>query len=142
MNGIYYVWGNCSYNEKIKEPKETETEFKSFNIFNHYFEITFKTVYIKPKSYINLQNLMNGKYEKEFEEKGLIECGSFGIVYKSIKRIDGKVFAIKKVALNENEINSVTKELNIISQLKSNFVVEFINCWVEKNYIKAGNKVS
>jgi alpha-tubulin suppressor-like RCC1 family protein len=42
VNGIYYVWGHCGENEKIKEPKETE--FKSFNdIFNHYFGITYKT---------------------------------------------------------------------------------------------------
>jgi alpha-tubulin suppressor-like RCC1 family protein len=133
VNGIYYVWDECGENEKIKEPKKTE--FKSFDdIFEKYFGITYKTIYI------NLHYLKNGKYEKEFEEKGLIGCGSFGIVYKSIKRIDGKIYAIKKIALNENEINFATKELNIISQLKSNFVVEFINCWVENNnYIKAGN---
>jgi hypothetical protein len=39
---------------------------------------------------------MNDKYEKKFEEKSLIGCGYFGIVYKSIKRSDGKVYAIKK----------------------------------------------
>jgi serine/threonine protein kinase len=89
---------------------------------------------------VNLQNLENYKYEKEFEEKGLIGCGGFGIVYKSIKRVDGKVCAIKYIALNENEINSVNKELGIISQLKSNFVVEFINFWVQTSYFEAGNK--
>ncbi len=55
------------------------------------------------------------------------ECQSTShILYKSIKTIDRKVYSIEKIALKENEINSITKELNIISQLESNFVVEFI----------------
>ncbi len=89
---------------------------------------------------VNLHIFRNGKYEKEFDEKDLIGCGNFGIVYKSIDKIDKKVYAIKKIALNDQEIESVSKELKIISELKSDFVVEFINAWVEKNYIKPVKK--
>jgi alpha-tubulin suppressor-like RCC1 family protein len=137
MNGIYYIWGNCGEIEKIKEPKETE--FKSFDdIFNHYFGITYKTLNFSENT-INLQNLENGKYEKEFEEKRLIGCGSFGIVHKAIGRSNGKVYAIKKIAFNDKDIEKVSKELNLITELKCNFVVGFINYWVEDNCIKAGD---
>jgi hypothetical protein len=146
VNGIYYVWGNC-VKEDIKVPKETE--FKSFDeICNHFFRITDKTFNFSNKNKImlsgiknaiNLQNLMNGKYVKEFEEKDLIGCGSFGIVYKAIERSNGKVYAIKKIAFNDKDIEKVSKELNFITELKCNFVVEFINSWVEDNCIKTGD---
>jgi predicted Ser/Thr protein kinase len=55
------------------------------------------------KSAINLKNVMNGKYEKQFE--GLIGCANFGIVYKAMNRKDGKVYAIKKIAFNETDLN-------------------------------------
>ncbi len=87
---------------------------------------------------VNLQNLENNKYEKQFEEKDLIGCGSFGIVYKAIKRSNGKVYAIKKIALNDEDIEKVSKELKIITKLKCDYVAEFITFWVEDNYIKAG----
>jgi hypothetical protein len=63
------------------------------------------------------------------------------IVYKSIKTIDKKVCAINKITSNENEINSVTKELNIISQLENNFVVEFIIVGLRKIILKLEIKV-
>jgi hypothetical protein len=45
------------------------------------------------------------------------------------------VYAIKKIALNEKEIQSVSQELDMISKLKSEFVVDYVYSWVEKNYI-------
>jgi hypothetical protein len=155
VNGIYYVWGEFGE----KEPKETE--FKSFNdIFIHYFGITHKTHNFFTKKQkqllqnqtsrhlktsenfdlkVDLQNLENNKYEKEFEEKNLIGCGSFGIVYKAIEISNGKVYAIKKIAFNDKDIERVSKELNVITELKCDFVAEFITFWVENNYIKAGD---
>jgi alpha-tubulin suppressor-like RCC1 family protein len=136
VNGIYYIWGNCG-KEEIKEPKETE--FKSFDdIFNHYFGITYKTLDFSENT-INLQNLENGKYVKQFEEKCLIGCGKFGIVCKAIKRNDRKFYAIKKIALNDKQIKSITKELFIFSRLKSSFTVKCFSYWVENNYIKSGD---
>jgi serine/threonine protein kinase len=67
---------------------------------------------------VNLQYLENNKYEKEFEEKYLIGCGNYSIVYKAIESSNGKVYAIKKITLNDKDIEEVSKKLNIITELK------------------------
>jgi hypothetical protein len=132
MNDIYYIWGNCGESENLKEPKETK--LKSFNdIFFHYYGITFNTLNFT-KNTINLRILKNGKYENEFKEESLIGFGSFTIVYKAINRNDEKVYAIKKIPLND--LKYISRELDIIFKLKGDFVVKFINCWAENNYFK------
>jgi serine/threonine protein kinase len=131
INGIYYIWGKSGESEKLKAPKETK--LKSFNdIFFHYYEITHKTLNFL--NTINLRVLKNGKYEKEFFEQCLIGSGLTGIVYKAIDRNDGKVYAIKKTALEDLE--RIPKKLGILFKLKGDFVVKFINFWAENNYQK------
>jgi alpha-tubulin suppressor-like RCC1 family protein len=146
-NGIYYIWGKCG-EEKIIRPKGTH--FISFyDIFNHYFGFTYKTlnlsdIKVKTLSFsnktVNIQVLKNGKYDKEFEEMCLIGCGSFGIVFKAVDRNEGIVYAIKKIPLSDSEIETVSKELNISSKMKEDFVVKIISCWVENNYFRTENK--
>jgi alpha-tubulin suppressor-like RCC1 family protein/serine/threonine protein kinase len=132
FRGNYYIWGKCG-KEDIREPKEID--FKSVNdIFNHYFQITYKT-WRFIKNNIDLQTLRNDKYETEFEEQVLIGCGSYSIVCKAINKIDRSYYAIKKVALNEEELKTVFKELELLSKCESDFVVKYITSWVENNYI-------
>jgi serine/threonine protein kinase len=133
-NGIYYIWGKCGESEKLKEPKETK--LKSFNdIFFHYCEITHKTLSFL--NTIDLRALKNGKYQKEFIEQCLIGYGTFSIVTKAFNRNDKKVYALKKIPLDDLEY--ISRELDIVFKLKEDFVVKFINFWAENNYFR--NKV-
>jgi hypothetical protein len=131
QNGICYYWGKCG-EEIIRTPKPTN--FKSFDeIYAKYFEITPKAINFE-------QNtdpiLLKDKYVNEFSEESLISCGKFGIVSKVINKNSGKIYAIKKIALTKEELEKAFKELNIMKKLKSAFVVEHIDSWIEENSIE------
>jgi hypothetical protein len=122
QNGIYYNWGKCG-EEIIRTPKPTN--FESFDeIYAKYFKITHKAIYL------------SSKYVNEFSEQSLISFGSFGIVSKVMHKNCGKVYAIKRIALNKVESEKAFKELNLMKKLKSRFVVEHIDSWIEKNTLK------
>ncbi|CAK9251864.1 unnamed protein product, partial [Sphagnum jensenii] len=76
------------------------------------------------------------KYKNEFSEQSLISCGGFGIVYEVIHKYSKKIYAIKKIALNEKESEKTFKELNLMNKLKSRYVVKHIDSWIEENHMK------
>jgi serine/threonine protein kinase len=47
-----------------------------------------------------------------------------------------KIYAIKRIALNEEESEKAFKELNLMTKLKSRYVVEHVDSWIEKNTLK------
>ncbi len=57
-------------------------------------------------------------------------------------RIYHKLVIIKAIFISLEEVESVSKELNILSKLKCDFAVKFINLWFENNFIKAGDYMS
>ncbi len=126
QNGIYYNWGKCG-EEIIRTPKPTN--FESFvEIYAEYYKITHKA--------INLVSiLLRDKYVNEFSEQSLISCGGFGIVSKVMNKNSKKIYAIKRIALNE-ESEKAFKELNLMKKLKSRYVVEYIDSWIEENAMK------
>jgi tRNA A-37 threonylcarbamoyl transferase component Bud32 len=122
QNGIYFIWGKCG-EEIIRTPKPTN--FESFvEIYAKYFKITHKA--------INLSS----KYVDEFSEQNLISFGSFGIVSKVLHKNSGKIYAIKRIALNKVEYGKAFKELNLMKKLKSRYIVEHIDSWIESNTLK------
>jgi serine/threonine protein kinase len=66
----------------------------------------------------------------------LISSGGFGIVSKVMHKNSKKNYAIKRIALNEEESEKAFKELNLMKKLKSRFVIEHIDSWIEKNTLK------
>jgi serine/threonine protein kinase len=71
----------------------------------------------------------------EFSEHRLISCGGFGIVSEVMHNYTKKIYAIKRIALNE-ESEKAFKELNLMKKLKSCFVIEHIDSWIEKKHIE------
>jgi serine/threonine protein kinase len=72
----------------------------------------------------------------EFFEQSLISLGSFVFVSKVKDKNSGKIYAIKRIALNKVEYEKAFKELNLMKGLKSHFVVEYIDSWIEENSLK------
>jgi alpha-tubulin suppressor-like RCC1 family protein/tRNA A-37 threonylcarbamoyl transferase component Bud32 len=127
QDGIYYIWGKCR-EEIIRTPKPIN--FESFvEIYAEYFKITNKAIGFVPVQ-------LRDKYVNEFSEQSLISCGSFGIVSKVMHKNSKKIYAIKRIALNEAESEKAFKELNLMKKLKSHFVVECIDSWIEENTMK------
>jgi alpha-tubulin suppressor-like RCC1 family protein len=131
QDGIYYIWGKCG--EIIRAPKPTD--FKSFvEIYAKYFKITNKAIDFEEQNLVPI--LMKDKYENEFSEPSLISCGAFSVVYKVMNTNSKEIYAIKRIALNNEELEKAFKELKLMKKLKSSFVVEYIDSWIEENSLK------
>jgi tRNA A-37 threonylcarbamoyl transferase component Bud32 len=146
QNGIYYNWGECG-EEIFRTPKRTN--FESFvDIYAEYFKITPKAINFEEENSdpILLQNsaqipgsvpiLLQDKYAKEFSELSLISFGTYGFVSKVMQKNSKEIYAVKKIPLNQKEYEKVSKELNIMEKLKSCYVVELIDSWIEENSLK------
>jgi alpha-tubulin suppressor-like RCC1 family protein len=134
VDGIYYIWGYCGQ-EIITNPKATQ--FDSFDrIFLNYYGITYKSNSSEIKSVKNsiTESQEKSNYFSKFDEFGVISFGSFGIVLKAIKKNENELNAIKKIALNDNNYDSLMNEFKIMTNLKSDYIVEVKSAWIEYNY--------
>lgn len=74
----------------------------------------------------------SGRYEAEFVEEGRLGKGGFGQVVKARKKLDGGVFAIKKIMVNTSStLTEVLKEVALISKLNHPAVVRYYDAWVD-----------
>jgi serine/threonine protein kinase len=122
------IGGECG-EEIIRTPKPTN--FESFvEIYAEYFKITNKAINFEEQNSVPI--LLQNKYLNEFSEQNLISFGSFGFVSKVMNNNSKKIYAIKRITLNEKESEKVFKELNLLKKLKSRFVIEHIDSWIEK----------
>ncbi len=65
-----------------------------------------------------------------------ISCEGFGIVSKVMHKNSGKIYAIKRIALNKEELEKAFKEFKLMMGLKSGFVIKHIDLWIEENALK------
>jgi alpha-tubulin suppressor-like RCC1 family protein len=129
QDGIYYNWGQCG-EERIRTPKPTN--FESFvEIYAEYFKITQKAINFEEQNSFPI--LLRDKYVNEFFEQSLISSGGYGIVSKVMNKNSKEIYAIKRIALNKEELEKAFKELNIMNKLKSRYVVKCIDFWIEEN---------
>jgi hypothetical protein len=129
QDGICYNWGQCG-EERIRKPEPTN--FESFvEIYAKYFKITNKAINFEEQNSAPI--LLRDKYANEFFEQSFISSGGFSIVSKVMHKNFEKIYAIKRIALNEEELIKAFKELNIMNKLKSRYVVECIDFWIEEN---------
>jgi alpha-tubulin suppressor-like RCC1 family protein len=135
IDGVFYIWGNYG-NETITTPKSEQ--FNSFNqIFLNYFNITYNRINNENKLYDKslIETIRNGEYFEKFVEFKVISFGNFGIVSKAKPKNQNEIFAIKKVAINNKFNDYILRELKILSKLKSEYIVELKNAWIEENYL-------
>jgi alpha-tubulin suppressor-like RCC1 family protein len=124
VDGIYYIWGFCGQ-EIITNPKPTQ--FDSFDrIFLNYYGITYKSISSEIKSVKNsiTESQEKSNYFSKFDEFGVISFGTFGIVSKAIEKNKKELNVVKKIALNDNNYDSLMNEFKIMSNYKSDYVVE------------------
>ncbi len=133
--GVYYVWGYCG-GEKIICP--LETYYRSINtVFFIFKNITYRVIDndFGPDNDFLFENKEDGEYVRNYDEFHIISYGSSGIVSKAKNKFENEVCAIKRISINGKFTDYILRELRIMSQLKSEFVVK-INCaWAEANYL-------
>lgn len=83
----------------------------------------------------NLQNSINIEDpEVIFQKLEMLGQGSFGVVYKCLHRESGSIVAAKIMNI-EDEIDSFKKEVDILKECKSPYIIRFHGCYIKKNEI-------
>jgi translation initiation factor 2-alpha kinase 4 len=64
------------------------------------------------------------RYKEDFVEEGRLGKGGFGEVVKARKKLDGQIYAIKKITQKSSaSLTEVLKEVRLLSQLSHPSVV-------------------
>uniref|UniRef100_A0A069DUK7 non-specific serine/threonine protein kinase n=1 Tax=Panstrongylus megistus TaxID=65343 RepID=A0A069DUK7_9HEMI len=74
------------------------------------------------------------RYCTEFEELEFIAKGGFGQVYKAKHRLDGEIYAVKKILLRYRSVNDFLqnlKEVKMLAKLNNTNIVSYKAAWLE-----------
>ncbi|KAI1340987.1 serine/threonine-protein kinase gcn2 [Xylariaceae sp. FL0016] len=73
------------------------------------------------------------RFKEDFVEEGRLGKGGFGEVVKARKKLDGQIYAIKKISQHSQaSLTEVLKEVRMLSQLSHPAVVRYYNTWLEE----------
>ena len=80
---------------------------------------------------------LSSRYQENFVEEGRLGKGGFGEVVKARKKLDGQIYAIKKITITQGPRESLTvtdilKEVRLLSQLSNPAVVRYYDAWLEE----------
>lgn len=76
---------------------------------------------------------VTSRYTEDFTEEGRLGKGGFGEVVKARKKLDGQIYAIKKITQrSQASLTEILKEVRLLSQLSHPAVVRYYNTWVEE----------
>lgn len=77
-------------------------------------------------------NFLNKKIDINYDSFKLIGYGGFGKVYQVNHKIDGMVYAIKKIKLNLDKLdNNIFKEVKVLARLNHKNIIRYYNAWIE-----------
>ncbi|OAQ77210.1 protein kinase (Gcn2) [Purpureocillium lilacinum] len=79
------------------------------------------------------RNTAVSRYTEDFVEEGRLGKGGFGEVVKARKKLDGQIYAIKKITQRSHaSLTEILKEVRLLSQISHPAVVRYYNTWVEE----------
>lgn len=61
----------------------------------------------------------SSRYATDFEEIEEIGRGGFGIVCKALHRLDGNIYAIKKMKMSDKSYSKIRREITYLSSLNN-----------------------
>ncbi|GBG33262.1 eIF-2-alpha kinase GCN2 [Hondaea fermentalgiana] len=75
----------------------------------------------------------NSRYLKDFDELQVLGVGGFGKVVKARNRLDGRVYAIKKIKFegSENDMK-LLREVTSLAKMSHQYIVRYYQAWVEE----------
>lgn len=75
------------------------------------------------------------RYASEWVEEGRLGKGGYGEVVKARKKLDSRIYAIKKIRQNSaSALSDVLSEVMLLSQLNHPYVVRYYDAWPEEDY--------
>lgn len=102
---------------------------------------TTRQTVIHPISCADFKNILKvlntGNYEKQFVYLRKLGEGGFSSVELAQHKLDGELYAIKKVRMNIGTNKEITdhmlfKEVKTLMQLQSRYVIRYNTCWAEQ----------
>ena len=79
------------------------------------------------------RTVISSRYAEDFQEEGRLGKGGFGEVVRARKKLDGQLYAIKKISQrSQASLTEILKEVRLLSQLSHPAVVRYYNTWVEE----------
>lgn len=92
----------------------------------------------RPRESFGLSNFEPGPYSRythDFEEIGVLGKGGFGEVVKARNKLDGIVYAVKKIRHTEDKLSKILNEVMLLARLNHQYVVRYYVAWLEDDYI-------
>ncbi|KAF8639379.1 hypothetical protein AX17_001535 [Amanita inopinata Kibby_2008] len=72
------------------------------------------------------------RWKEDWEELELLGKGAYGSVVKARNKIDGRIYAVKKIRLRTMQKDTkIFREVNALSRLSHRFIVRYYTTWVE-----------
>lgn len=87
-----------------------------------------------PKQNIQHQHQLHQppcRLDKDFTDLVKLGEGGFGIVLKAKHKIDLNIYAIKIIAINNLDVQSVSAEVRTMLKIRSKHIVEYKTCWTD-----------
>lgn len=75
-----------------------------------------------------------GRYHDEFIEMERLGSGGFATVVVCRKKLDGRLYAVKKIVMHKNKANKVLQEVKTMANLNHKNIVRYNDAWVEDGY--------
>ena len=80
------------------------------------------------------------RYQREFDQVGLLSSGSFGQVFQATNKTDGQDYAIKRVPFNatgysKDSVQQVTREVQCLAACDHPNVVRYYTSWLEPSWM-------
>ena len=91
----------------------------------------------KPRSRLgsNAGSMSLSRYSNDFSEVGRLGKGGFGEVVKARNRLDGRMYAVKKITQTHgNSLTETLSEVMLLSRLNHQYVVRYFTAWLEEDY--------
>lgn len=89
-------------------------------------------VKVPPDDVQRNEHTMDARFKNDFEDIEEIGSGGFGQVFKARHRIDGKMYAIKRVKYNSNR--KAEREVQALAELNHVNIVQYRVCWEGEDY--------
>ncbi|KAI1825609.1 serine/threonine-protein kinase gcn2 [Xylaria intraflava] len=110
----------------VEEPPLAIARSQSLSSMSH-------TIPLKLRRDSVAQHGNSSRYREDFVEEGRLGKGGFGEVVKARKKLDGQIYAIKKITQrSQASLTEILKEVRLLSQLSHPAVVRYYNTWLEE----------
>ncbi|ESL05923.1 eukaryotic translation initiation factor 2-alpha kinase [Trypanosoma rangeli SC58] len=77
------------------------------------------------------QNSSSGRYKNEFIQQRKLGSGGFAPVFVCRKKVDGRLYAVKKILTKKDQSEKVLREVQSLAALSHKNIVRYYDAWME-----------